>query len=101
MSDRWSINTKLSKALDELESRQDHTIVRVQLLEALVQGIMDHLHIKPVIDDPKCPTCGGPLEDMRGTAFSPDQYRREVGKCFRFDENTYECSSSIEAKNEH
>ena len=53
MSDRWSINTKLSKALDVANGRVIHLTVRVQLLEALVQGIMDHLHIKPVMDEPE------------------------------------------------
>jgi len=38
----------------------------------------------------KCPRCGSELLDLRGQGFNGEAVRRE-GKCFLFNENSFEC----------
>jgi hypothetical protein len=40
---------------------------------------------------PKCPTCSGPLLDLRGAGFNPDAVEKQ-GQCYRWTEKDYCCA---------
>jgi hypothetical protein len=38
----------------------------------------------------RCPTCLGPMKDLRGVGFNAEQMDR-AGVCYRFGEDIYRC----------
>lgn len=47
-------------------------------------------------DAPVCPTCKGPLRDLRGTGFDPVAIEKE-GTCYRWTETDFCCVKKAEA----